>query len=38
MKKYLMIIYVIMFIFILTSCGVKKNIDSIGVKGTKLTY
>ena len=38
MKKYLMIIYVIMFIFILTSCGVKKNIDSIGVKGTKLTH
>ena len=38
MKKYLMIIYVIMFIFILTSCGVKKNIDPIGVKGTKLTH
>ena len=36
MKKYLVFIYMIMFIFILSSCGVKKNIDSIGVKGTEL--
>lgn len=36
MKKYLVFIYMIMFIFLLSSCGVKKNINSIGVKGTEL--